>query len=474
MININYVSGTSYTHYYFSFAFCFVDHDILTVCEMDRYIRIAKAYKGIFILLFITFCLILPLCFHKNPNSLYFTNFGSSISEDSLRKENSRRLKHAEVHFKKMRDEMNSNKHFNTNKGRIDVAIVVITTSRNRHKIDEYEPKYLTQTLMKLYELRDVFMNNATPAASSFNESTRLKTESDEEDNNLKWSPNRIHSLRAQISHNVPISVCNVDHDIASYYEATLMESVAPFVNRFSKHHRSTLHVLEKEKQDYVFCLNHSLQLNPRYVMLVEDDAFPLDNLFPVLFHTIHSQLDAHIARGELHEGPRKEIAFVKFFHPERLQSYFRPDLYRPLQLFAMSVTLSSSVVLIYSVICKYRELSIHITWALWTFYFIALLVAIGHPNVAQLRSIFEPYLYSCRPAPSCCTQAMLFPTTTAVSVINYMQSKECSNGYGKDSILDDLQRDLGLQALFVEPNVFQHIGMYSTLRKLLVDPLNV
>ena len=444
---------------------------------MDMYISITNSYKSTLFLLFVTFCLILPLYLHDNPHSLYFAKFGSNISKDSLRKENSRRLKHAEVYFKKIADEVNSNESFNMNKVRIDVAIVVITTSRNRHRIDKYEPKYLTQTLMKLHELRDVFINKARPEGNYLNESTRFRSKSDGIYNNFIWSPKETalgnHSFGAQ-SYSVHISVCNVDHDIASYEEAKLMESVTPFVNRFPKRHRSKLHVLEKEKQDYVFCLNHSLQLNPRYVLLVEDDAFPLDNLFPVLFHTIQSKLDSHIARGDFYAGPSKKIAFVKFFHPERLQSYFKGDLYRPLQLIALSVILSSGVVLIYSSIFTDRKQSIYITWALWTFYFMTVLVAIGHPNVAQLRTFFAPYLYSVRPAPSCCTPGMLFPTNTAVSVINYMQSKECSNGYGKDSVLDDLQRDLELNALFVEPNVFQHIGMYSTLRKILINPMHV
>ena len=449
---------------------------------MEMCSRTAKANKGVLMLLFITFCLILPLYFHGNPHSLYFTQFGSRISKDSLRKENSRRLKHAELYFKKIDDTMNNKDNpSEMNKGKIDVAIVVITTSRNRHQIDTYEPKYLTQTLMKLYELREVFMNNTIPPpkdqSSSYDESSRLPLESDDLYNNIDWKPTQmaqqVPSVGAQ-SYNTHLSVCNVDHDIASYEEAKLMEKVIPVVNRFPKLHLSMLHVLEKEKQDYVFCLNHSLQLNPRYVLLLEDDAYPLDNLFPVLFHTIQSQLDSHSARGYMYAGPRKEIAFVKFFHPERLQSYLSGDLYRLLQLLALSVTLSSCVVLIYSVIFIDRKLSIYITWALWTLYFMALLVAIGHPNVAQLRTHFVPYLYSVRPAPSCCTPAMLFPAKTAFSVINYMHSKECSNGYGKDSVLDDLLRDLELNALYVEPNVFQHIGMYSALKTTFVDPILV
>ena len=109
-----------------------------------------------------------------------------------------------------------------------DIIISVITVSRNRHArmLDGYEPYYLTQVVWKFLELLH------TAQASGF-------------------------------PYHVKLMLCNVDPDPQYYKEAKDLSKYVPVFNRFSKLTLHMGHPLEKEKQDYVFCLNSSLVHNP-------------------------------------------------------------------------------------------------------------------------------------------------------------------------------------------------------------------
>ena len=48
---------------------------------------------------------------------------------------------------------------------------------------------------------------------------------------------------------------------------------------------------LEKEKQDYAYCLNKSLSTNLNYVMLVENDAIPSGDFSHVLGNTLSTHI---------------------------------------------------------------------------------------------------------------------------------------------------------------------------------------
>jgi len=75
-------------------------------------------------------------------------------------------------------------------------------------------------------------------------------------------------------------------------------------------------------------------------------------------------------------------------------------------------------------------------------------------------------------PATGCCTQALLFPRSSAVVTVNYLNNSRCKKGFAKDSALDDMLNDLQMTAYLVQPNTFTHIGLYSALRDHIVDPL--
>ena len=383
----------------------------------------------------LTFSIFLPILLVHTPHSLYFIKWGSEITTDGLKKQNFFRVHNAETQLqalKQLKSHLPNYHEFESDG--IRVAIAVVSVSRNRHELDSFEPKYLTQTAIRLHELNKAFEES---------------------------------QLISQNKTTFDIRICNVDSHVRTFVEANNLSSVFQQFVRFpTKDHFSFVHTLEKEKQDYLFCLNESLKLHPSHVMIVEDDAFPLQNLFPVVDHVLRQRVDTSHLKYQ-------RLAFVKLFHPERLLKYTMPDEWLVLELVGFGLLFGSIAfqlqrLLVPTSAARERH------WISWIVYFIGLCFAIGHPNVVQFRSIFAPYLYALRPSPSCCTPALLFPADEARKIVQFMSTKQCSNNYAKDSVLDEYVRDSNATALYVEPNLFQHIGQLSALRSQYVDPLLV
>ncbi len=104
--------------------------------------------------------------------------------------------------------------------------------------------------------------------------------------------------------------------------------------------------------------------------------------------------------------------------------------------------------------------------------YFILVAGAIGRPHLLQLRFLFKPYLTSFMRAPECCTQALLFPNKGAQLVTQYLNSVTCRHGWSKDmALLAMEQENSQYKAYMVQPNLFTHVGIYSSLRHRVIDP---
>lgn len=401
--------------------------------------RLNKRFVALY---FITFVVVFPvLCFILR-NSFCALRYDEDAKKQFLLMENSRRLEEAERYFE-MLDKTKLHqmlRHFNNAERRdgLSIALTVITVSRNRHKVDDYEPNYLTQVIWKFLML--------------------------------------LHSIEAEgFAHRVSLSICNVDFDPATYVEAINISRFVPMFRRFNKTHLSMVHPLEKEKQDYVFCLNRSLENDPDFVMVVEDDALPTSDLFHVLDYTLTKHLSKRLLRGEFF--PQHEnIAYVKFFHPDWLLNFWSLERERIPELISLTTIIGLALMYLYQS-CRRSDdaKSISIATYICIFVYSFLLVAaIGRPNFNKLRVVLSPYLHTFTPAPSCCTPAMLFPADGARQVVSYLDKVTCSNNFGKDSVLDMLLIEKRMKAYLVQPSTFTHIGLYSSLREKMVDPFIV
>lgn len=386
--------------------------------------------------------MLLPLVCHNLKYSVYYLNTFADKNEakDAMRADNTQRLTEAKRYIQ-MLDQTKLHRMLgHEHKGKeLDVVISIVTVSRNRHKIDSYEPRYLTQVVSRLLYL----MHNAV--ATGFPYSLQLE-------------------------------ICNVDHDPQSYEEAKSLVKYVSMVNRFNKTYLTIDHPLEKEKKDYVFCLNMARKYNPRHILLMEDDAIPIDDFFPVLQHTISHHLDQKYNRGAFHPV-EDHIAYVKLYHPERLTGFISLEPERIPEWMAYALIFSSISAAFYCQQNGRINVSFHLAWFVLFVYFVAVVFLIGRQHLNEFRRLLPPHLYSFVPAPSCCTPAMLFPRAGADVVIDYLNNVRCKMSFGKDIALEQFLQQSSeprWRAFLVQPNIVSHIGMYSALRAALVDPFLV
>src|SRR4051812_18764861 len=111
--------------------------------------------RTFFILTVVTFLIILPVCLRSVQNSLYFMQLNKTYAEQDLITKNSERLHDAEQFFQLL-SPFQLRSIFNETVGDSNsskIVLSIITVSRNRHQIDSYEPKYLTQVAWKVLTL---------------------------------------------------------------------------------------------------------------------------------------------------------------------------------------------------------------------------------------------------------------------------------------------------------------------------------
>ncbi|CAM5146535.1 unnamed protein product [Natator depressus] len=253
------------------------------------------------------------------------------------------------------------------------------------------------------------------------------------------------------------IFLCNVEQEPGSHQDARLLGTFFAMVSRYKNWEdpNASVNQFEKEKRDYAFCLEQSLlAYSPEYVLLVEDDAVPEEEIFPVLQHL----LLARLSKPHL-----KDALYLKLYHPERLQRYINPEPMRILEWLGLGMFLGPLLSFVYSWVSGRPSL----TWPIVLFfalYSMALAELVGRHYLLELRRL-APALYNVVPATECCTPAMLFSAPSARRVLGYLQELHCRRGFAKDIALYSLLRTKGEKAYVVEPNLIMHVGMFSSLR---------
>lgn len=378
------------------------------------------------------------------------------LDEDSTRRillrENEERIRQSELYLQNHRLWLNSSRraplYLDSNSKPVDVGITVLTMARGgqmQHRVS-YRTQYLTQSLSRLLYL--------------LNDTTLTRTYS--------------------------LTVCDVDEHPENFREARDLEALVPVVKRFGIQGNASLTgasvhlpeggsvtLWEKLKHDYVFCLQQTLASDVQYALVVEDDALAHDQLLQVLEHVLGAVLEAPGA------GP---VTYVKLFHPQRLLGYISLEAERLPELLALSLTLGALFTLICMTVCKRHfaradgSSEIRKAWAMWAGWTIVvgvLALALGRQNLLELRRL-SPQLYQVSPAPSCCTPAMLFTKDGGRDIIRYLLSVQCTASKSTDMRMEEFRQTSRARALLVQPNLFTHIGLVSTLRTTEVNPLIV
>ncbi|XP_076460924.1 GPI-N-acetylgalactosamine transferase PGAP4-like [Babylonia areolata] len=374
-----------------------------------------------------------------------------------------------------------------------DVGVTVLTMARGRRmeRAVSYRTEYLTQSTATLLRL----LNDS--------------------------------SLRLSYT----FHVCNIDDKPDEFLEAKALEDVVPVFKRYGgdaaaaaaaagngsgsgsqktkkKARASTL--WEKLKKDYVFCMERTLALGVRYVLLVEDDAVAHEDLFHVLEHVLATVVEAPRSRARA-----PPVAYLKLYHPQRLLGYISLEVERLTELLALSLTLGALLTCWRSFRkgrlhhdltggeCLRRvpshskkEGNVVVRWAGWAAVVAVLALAVGRTNLLELRRL-SPRLYQVTPTPSCCIPAVLYSRQGAADFSSFLSNVTCTARRSTDIRMDEFREGVeeeeaekvgngegewgwwGMgrrkrRGLMLQPNLFSHIGMVSSLRRKEVNPLVV
>jgi hypothetical protein len=313
-------------------------------------------------------------------------------------------------------------------RGRSDVLITVISTRRDT--VDGYDPRYLSQTMTRTLDIMMEFhLDSGDPKFFS-------------------------------------LALCNIDPQPNSYSELNKISEVYG-IQSFARFNNSNPSDAEKktralkERNDYIYCLRKSLALQPRYVMLLEDDALPNPDALWVIKHIIRNYVEPLYKRYH-----SDELGFVKFYHPYR---FFPRAVY--LELSGLSALLGTVITLVHHWMAKDKS-AIHFNWLFYSLLIFLIGVALGHANLLKMRHL-STYLYTIVPSHDCCTPAVLFTNSSGHIFADYFDKHTCEAGRScaKDLVLRPFLNDTGTRGLMVMPNIFDHIGLYSAVTNRIKHP---
>ncbi|XP_064602800.1 post-GPI attachment to proteins factor 4-like [Liolophura sinensis] len=410
-------------------VWCWTDRPCQLIQALKRDRQCQQILKHLLVLYLVTFLLILPvLCFKLRFSVYHIRPRPEEAEKNYMKAENNERVKQA---VKTIEAHRASLTHAPEDSSAVDVAITIITLSRNRHKFGSFEPKYLSQAVSSYLQL--------------------------------------LHTPEAQEKH-YKLYICGVDTEPHTYYEYKNLTRFLPSFQRFADHGKrvSVPDVFTKEKDDYVYCLNQTLQTGAKNVLLVEDDALPLADLFLVLNHVMDTHL--HTLHREVNQGDQQAPAFIKLYHPDRLLGYWSPEVDRIPQLLAFGCLWGSLLCVLYG--RKYSSSS-SCLWAMFCLYFMLVAMAIGRQNLLEWRRLSKHFYLYTRTA-SCCTPAILYPKVGAEKVVRFLAGKTSHRDFPKDMALDEFRGKTGSSAYMIQPNLFRHIGLISSLRSTVLNPFAV
>ena len=390
---------------------------VIMICKprWRRKFRLRVFLIGIAALYLCTFVVIMPRTCRNLGYSSYFVNNGA---EEDLMQMNLMRLRQSMDYLKTYEnfDEISKRKE----QAALTVCVSILTTNRY------VESGYLIQTVAKLAkEVRnssikfDMKIVNAAVPPEGNTQVVRLK---------------EMHAGSELISHD-------------------------------RKAHRS---LIKKDKYDkHRFDLIKALRIcndegKYGYALVLEDDAFAGDN-FAYMFDHLIRRLSNHDSLG-----------YVKLYHPEKWQG-FGYDTKLELVLIVvvcLSVFFIASVLFVGTKDLTVKTIAINLLIAvLLTGYVVVFCYTFSRQHLLEILKYWR-YTHFIVNAPGCCTSAVLYPTRVLSEFINFLETEvKCSDNYPIDLVPYDYFKSRELARLQVIPNLFYHIGYFSSVQQSTKHP---
>lgn len=257
--------------------------------------------------------------------------------------------------------------------------------------------------------------------------------------------------------------ICNTHAGPGHHEEAYKLKKYFYLVSKFpnGSAEASIMNPFEKEKQDYVFCMEQALKFSSEYILMVEDDALPRDELFPVLENSINYLQDIN---------KKKQWSHLKLYFPERWQGYSF-ELKQICELLALFVIGSMGLhVFMSNVSIRYKRISNNWrTSFLGGIYLVLVALTIGRQHLLEIKRIW-PYWYGLVSAPECCSPCILYQNKSAIQIVQHLKTVKCDNHLPLDIALHR-STQAHSNVYQIEPNLFSHIGLVSTIKGLSQYP---
>ncbi|XP_013415720.1 transmembrane protein 246 [Lingula anatina] len=253
-------------------------------CIRRKGLLILRDVAFALVLYLLTFVFILPQNMRNVRFSPYFIE-PENIT-DILVEQNEQRVKYAQEFLKGFtatRKEMSGPSDSKKDKEYL-YSIGIITQERNNNKAKK-KPFYLTQVAARFLEI--------------------------------------LHGPNGGYSDRTKIFICNVDPNTSGVKEVNTLSEHLEIVNRFSPDsiNKGETDAYEKEKMDYIFCLQETLKHSSKYVILIEDDVLPIRKLLDMLTYFLETKINVRWSHGYPVNTADSWLAF-KLYYPERWQGY--------------------------------------------------------------------------------------------------------------------------------------------------------
>ncbi len=393
----------------------------------------------ILIVYILTFGIILPGTCGDWYYSWYFRGDPNSVAMATRALDvNQRRLEGAEEYFLEIDESKNSGIQTNVkdDEGNIDLAIGLISVRRPIEAHSGYRLGYLTQV------------------GAGFHKLIRTDT----------------HFGRKELF------ICNVDGWPATHEEARYL---LPYINsrtkyslNYTRNEKDRQALFEKEKDDYLYCLKQGLTFRSKFIVLVEDDAIPWPDFFPVLHATLTKALMPGLVKGTEYVKPLQNLGFLKLFYPPKWQG-FANEAQRIVELVGIAILAGCGFLGLFhlsfrlcsnSSRCRYKTQLELLSFVSGAMYGCLVAMAIGRQYVIDLLRV-SPFTYRVLPSPGCCTQAVLYPSNVVDSLAHYLDSIQADIDFSIDLAIDSFMIENHLSRFLVEPSLMDHVGMLSSLR---------
>lgn len=278
--------------------------------------------------------------------------------------------------------------------------------------------------------------------------------------------------------------ICNVDSDPRRHSDAVFVSRYIPFVEKYggnSLGRTYTIHDLNnftsihaeyarrREFEDYVYCMNVSKSFHSKYVLMLEDDVIPYENVLKVIHYTITQYDLRHSSREEIDINKGRQFA-LKLFYPLRWQGYAL-ELDRIIELVSISVVgggILLAFVSLYTLKSEHSYFFKLFYFTVGTMLTMLSVSLIGRPNIMSLRRI-SPQLFKFSTMHGCCTQAVFYSTEMMFNLMQYLMTHSDMH---KDLAISHYIRHNQIPGYSLEPNLFRHIGMYSSLNDAYKPPV--